>query len=1646
MPISLDSSFKLDLVTTYEDGKWGSYDPTAPDIANAFNSLEPGKGYWVKLSKIAGEVTTLDGYKIKLLTSFSTADTEALTDTIEHSTLEEVLTISSWDKINSIEIVSDVTSKEYSTSSLSGIDIDTLKSELAHGAISASVYIYGISEGSAPYALADSLVYKVNDDETTTLLGNTDVNGFISSPSIEKGTKLLIKKDGMVDKIYTVNEVGTLYIFMSEDNALELPAEEPSSTGSARLDYIRETFKHTGNVGYYTPSAKFSILRRLPVRKIKATTIDSLDDSDTLKALVDSKAKDGYKSTILSSFDFYLKVSKRLGGKAYGSFSKYYPSDILPKIVITTPDIDYSTIKDAIDGKGSSLRVFYYDGEWKEKADASITLKKLSEENTKVKASFAKKYSLTTPVLEITGTGFYPHVVVVDKKVSFKYPLNIKVTDTEGNPLDGVAVFAGKSLIGTTASGSLDYNVTAGYGDSKVYLKAMKTDYKSDTTMVNIADLTPSIENNVTLKLEKIASTASVEGFVYDKNESTPVYLSKVKLYFPYALAYVKADEVVDGELGLKVGYQPGTTYKWYMKIHDDTSISGKASARISKERWLLVKDASSSEKGNFLSYQDMKKMIIAAKESGDAEDVKSMVSGVFDIALIAEHDIDGDGKTDIVELATTDDNVKTDFTSTYDDETKIDSYAKMIGTVKFNFDVEKFAKKAEITNDIVPAVKVDGSWYLAEDSYDDYKSNVGLIDSGVAEDDYNFKVTINNEDNYFTYSGIHDDTLATHDYTINYAVALNGDVTTKDVADKGVMLVKTESGYKWKVIPTTVEDNAQYTYLYDNNATIIVGKKIYNASTKSYEEFDGLIPYSRVSKIISSNEIMDKLNMTLSQIADEAELSDDVKNAIKESGDENKTFISTGMNITPIVDIHTKNKDGKDIVLIEGESLQQSAIDVTKYILTGAVDVMPPVSAPMSLTDTTDRSGKFIFSKLPMDYAKLDGKDISLLTIKAKKYAHYDSPLINVPTYEKGDVENLKINLPSKDLVNVKVNVVDEDGKAVEANVSIDGQYKEIKSILDDYKEYSSVESKIASLAEFDDIIAGRRIITVIKDGYYPQTISESVYKDKINEINVTLKSVSDIDDVIAPSLGLASYVSDEINGLIKLTLVGFDTEDYTLKKDSDGNFISELIVYNNGKIIHPSVTMTEDGEISVVITTPLIGENEISAKLINPKGESSISPVNISFYPTVGSIKGHISDFIDENADSKIDDGYMASVNIYDDKMNYLETIMVNDDGSYLIPMVPIGAVYLQAELMNEYGAVVQKSDFIKTIVGVGIAKTVTLPLKDTSADTSSWIPVVDFDPGISEADLEAQAKDNNGTITIKGEVSTFDPTGQVTILVNYDAYILTSDDLTEEDADKGIYHFEKDINLSTGLNKIVVQALNPNGYFDATPILDVKYGEKAIYKVDINILDEDNNTIPYASLNIINPSKGIYETFDTDENGSISFEVPYDTSSYEVDAYAPGYMGSATYIKDLKALDIKDGVEDKKVDINITLTSETYMSSWSIENVDYKQDVSFDIPDGIVVVDKVVNFDIMPDDGKVHSYKVTILDESGSVVDTIDVDKTNKFDYSFDSKGNYEVLVEDEKGTVNYSFYLNVADLSEVLPTAPVAPVIPTPTPTF
>jgi len=398
----------------------------------------------------------------------------------------------------------------------------------------------------------------------------------------------------------------------------------------------------------------------------------------------------------------------------------------------------------------------------------------------------------------------------------------------------------------------------------------------------------------------------------------------------------------------------------------------------------------------------------------------------------------------------------------------------------------------------------------------------------------------------------------------------------------------------------------------------------------------------------------------------------------------------------------------------------------------------------------------------------------------------------------------------------------------------------------------------------------------------------------------------------------------------------------------------------------------------------------------------------------------------------------------------MNYISSVITNSDGSYLFPSVKIGEAYLKASLIDSlYGISKKESKFVRTVVAVGAVKRVNLPLEDKKIDTSLWIPVIDFDPAITEKGLSAEANDNNGTVTIKGRVSKFDADGQLVVMVNYTPYFITSDDISAEDAEKGVYTYSKDVNLSKGLNKIVARVVNPNGFYDTTPILDVKYGEEDKYTLHISLKDDNNHTIPipYASIDISNPVAGIYTGGDTNDSGEFATEIPNVKGMYNIDIYSPEYKGLTLHLADLKEADLKDGKEDKIIDMNLTLHSDILIPKFVIEDVEYKQDLSFDVPEGIIVKGKNTKFSITTSDDKVHSYSVVVTDSlTGGLLKEFTLDKSNVFEYIFKVTGNYTIYISDkDKLLPPYVLNVNVAGLDEVLPTPPSAPVIPTPIPT-
>lgn len=1651
--INLGISKRIDTAFAFNGTNLVPYIPSSG--VKLFNSLEPGKGYWFKISTkltTSTPIKTLDGYEVVLYSSVSDTVPSDVVQTIQNSTLQELTTISNWQNITSIEISDGTNSTEVAMSSISS-SYDNIINSLQGTATVTPVYVYGISIGSAPYPVADAVVYKIDrTNGTKELIGNTDINGFVYSSKITKGVELLIQKSGMSDKLYTVVSDSTEYIFLAEDKSVSIPGESVTNSTNKVLTYTTGKFyQYSSGLGYYLSPSSVKLKKNVPEKVLNEANIDTLIDSSSLKTSIESVANKGYSSQVLSSFEMYLNTgSFFFPSKSFEPFSNYYPVDYDPTLIVPLKGVDYQDVLNAKNGAGSQLRVFYYDGSSWQTLNIvnNVTLEKVSNETTTEIKNGIAKFGDETPVLKIKNTGFYPHVIVLDKKVVTKYPVELKVVDENSAPLKDAALFLGNSYLGTSdANGVLDFNLSSNYGATSFYVKASKDQYKPASQTVSIATLDSTNKNTIALKLEKVANVASIEGTVYDTNKNNEaVYLSKVKLYYPYALSYVSPDAEKNGKPGLEVGYTPNTTYKWYIRIHDNqTVVDGLP--RVSADRWIMVgTPKTSAEGGNFLSYDDLKLQIIQSKDQNDPVDVKSMVSGEFDIAVVAEHDIDGDGNADIVELGTPQDATQTSYNTS---EVTIDPYQQIIGSVKFNFDVAKLASSVTFDNDKYPAVKVNGEWYYGATAATDanksiYMDNTKNIDDA-ATNGSSVPFNVNIDPNSFKPSGLDFTTLKTHDYVLTYKVGITGALSQ---SGNNVMLVNENGVYKWKKFPSS-QLYERYAILDENNASIVLGQDRWNASSSSYDLYEGLVSFNRVAKYISQNEIMAKLNMTLKEIGTEAGFD-----ATTVANLEDKPFIATGMDIVPFIALDATNDKGNIVRLVEGEQLALGSLDVTQYIKRGRVDVNPPISAPRVIEDMTDRSGKFIFPNLPLEYGKLNNKDVSLLTLNAQKYAHNDSPLYNVKAYSAGETVEMNVSLPSKNLVNVEVVVKDENNNSVDANVTIDGVYKQVTSVLNNFTEDTSIASDIGNDVNFSGIIQGIRTVTVTKDGYYPVILSTPVYSNNANKIDVTLKSASNANAIVQPTVSLLSYNADITKGIITLTLDASDKDTGGLFKDTNGNFLSEIVIFNNGKKVNAIVNMSENGIVNVTILNPYVGKNEIYAKIINPKGDDQTSEITIDFYPNVGSVKGYVESFIDNDKDSIIDSGYFMVVDAYDKNMNYISSVMTSNNGEFLFNMLPDGEKFIKAFMFNSYGVAEKVSNAERVLVSSGLVKKVTLTLEDQNSTFT--IPRVDFDPTMDENSLATEALNNNGTVRIKGTVYDYDGKGEAFIAVNFVPIKLNSSDMTSG-AKVGEFTFSKDVNLTYGKNEIFVQFANRNGFFDITPTLEVEYKPQGVignYYVVTEVVDETNSTIPieYANVAIYNPLTGYYEEKETNTSGEVAVDLPYANSPYQFELFANNYNGLVEYI-DLSKADSKDGSVDGNVSLTFKLMPETAMYQIVVSDVAFTQNVNgFNVPSGAVVKGFDVTVDISsyclvsPAPTTVN-YTVDIYDSMGNFVRRENITGNSGSLHTFDKEDDYmlEITpVDANGGKIGDKFvtYLSVVDALQLLNTPPVAPVVPTP----
>lgn len=1646
---AFSSSVRFDSIVGYSwaDGPYGKIFGKSVDPTDIKNNL----GYWVKVSAKAFEANTVDGYTVKAFAN-STVDATAIQTQIKNSMVDDLYMISDWANVTEIVIGNGgVDASGIATSSLTQTTIETSKQEIVGDINIVPIYVNGMTDGGAPFILSDVAVYDLDDN----LLGYTDENGYLNSIALVPGMEIVLVKNGYVNTTVILSDVSTEYIFIEENNFQEI-AEVIVEDGIPRilnrkLDYIAISNNIKGNFDVLIPQIA-TLKKSLPKRVLKNSNKMSITNPNKLKQVIDTVAVDGYDSEVLGILNYSLTEKIGKGRKArdtykYEAYAEYYPDETATNIYYAL-DIDtFDKVDGYVGNTGKNLRVLYFDGDWKELASENFRIKAFNDlsqdivkEAYRKENVFGKIDDVDKNVIEIDSLGFYPHVIVYDEKAIETYQLKINVMDEAKEPIVASAVYMSNLYIGSTNDkGVLENTVTAKTGDLSFSINAEKSKYLSSSLKVVQIDSLDNINSNdVNITLKAMPNVGSVEGTVFDSNldgcingaDESCVDFANVKLHYPYSLG---VDVVKVNDDSVEVGSQPNTKYTWFMKIYDEEATpSPYVLGRISKDRWIEVQSGDSASEGNILTFNKMKVQLLRNREVADAADVLgAMVSGTFELAITVAHDLDADGTDDLIELAALKDVADTNLVGDISGK-ELSNYAATLGKINIEFDIVKFTENALTDERVGTAVYVGNDWYYADDyDYNDgdelskeYYDNL----SGVVTADKDLTLVL--AERKYSLGSIHSD-LLNGDYKLSYNLGIYstlGDGTS-------VCLVKNDSGnYVWEKILITNESRT-YTEMDDKNALFEIGSV--QRIGDEVKGSDLKLSVAKASAFISQNRIMEKLNMTMAGIASEVDVT-------YNEADAEKTLMQTGLGLAVTGMIEAKNDSGTDVKVIAGSYIASNAIDdLSGFLNIKNVEVRAPIKAKSVYEYITKADGKYKFANLPMEYAQLGDKTVSMLKVNAIKYAHNDSAVQNILAYDVGEVDNQNIDLKSKDLVSVTINIVDVSGNEISADsIKIDGEFMEVLSVQDDYAEHTSIaDANNTTSVTFDDIISGKRIIEVSKEGYYPVNIEKGVYVDNTNTITVELKQASNLDSIVSPSVSIVSNSVNYDRGLILLDLEVNDKANNGGFYIGDEGQLTTVIVYRNGTKINSKQNIDANGFVKISIV-PNIGENEIYVKVINPKGEMTTGNLHVDYNPLIGSLKGTLSSFRDIDANQKIDDDNFVIVEILNSSMEFVSSVVPDADGNYFINKLQAGEAYLQAKLFANDGTLIQQTDREMTIVVGGITKSLNLSFSDVAEDTSNWTPDITLSADIDEAALSTEATANNGEITLSGEVKEFDKLNgaQLITYVNGNPYIISQDNITKVNVDaNSTYNWTTKVTIGVGENILFVEAVNSNNNVDTTPEFHVNnsIAQDDLYTVNFTVKDEANNTIPYASVSMYTDIVG-YKEILTDNNGVASF-ISLTNAIYDIKVAASGYTNIAI-IDSLSTLDSKDGNVDHNVSIQAKLYNEDELEiiTTTISDINISQ-IGNNLDDGTFLANTMINVNINVDgDANAVTYEYIMSDLSDESVVT--KGETQSFDYLFKAAGDYIIRVMLKNGDIvieERDIMFSVIEAQDELIMPPVTP---------
>ena len=1687
-----NSGYKLDLMVTNKNGAWRKYDPNRSYLQQ-FSSIDPTSGYWVKVEQLVATATTRDGYDIKLYTDKSNADVSTLVNAIPNYTISDLSNIQNlFNDVTNIVVSGTHDGQVITSSYIDPTDssfstaLTTAKSNIdtpTQAAGGTSIYVYGLSEGGSPYIVSEAKIYKLNDDGSEgDFLGTTSQTGYLYLDNATNGEKVIVEKDGFDSTIQTINLVsgGANYIFISADDGSGTYESSAASNDTASGRLLNKTlhawnpFVYAARGGYgaiLTPAD--SRLRFGTGIKVKHKALADLPDYNYISENITNVA--GYNTYTLSSLKVY---AKRFGSFRYTtgiSFSDLFDvqdgtnlndisavlgvklnDDLKEKLMNNQGQIDLSKIADF----KNNIKVYMYkDLQWQPIDTANIDFKVKGKSTfTDTENYFLNNHTNIDALVTINGTaytGAYPLIAVYQEAVNITpdvtyhtYGLDVKVTEEDGSVLPNslVKMIRGNGnneVIGyTNNEGIAHFDVLASEGAvENISLNILEGSHYPVSRVLNISSLRRDVNNTINITMQTPPAYATVKGTITDSSDSSTIADAKVKLVYPIALADVQKDveKIIDNRpvKGISVGAVPNAKYKWYIKAHDDTESTTNTSSRtlnrVSRQRWILVQQATSASNGNFLAYNKILAQALAMPKSDDPSDVKIIPTGQFDVAVEVEHDVDGDGNYDFVELAATP--AARNNLSGEEFANANNNYGRTLGFVSTTIDVGKIMKTAGgiSTNNLPTYIQNadinNGKWLNV---YADEYNYTKLVNYSAAPTELNDDDSVAEHIKFVIYNNylyLQDDTTRIgHDYNYTrWDAAISATLKGQNGHHKYVALKKYNDVYKW------VELNS--SSLGSINPVTDTDKFIF----VQQDTFAG-ISYDKLGRIVAQNKILSKLAMSLSDIANEVNDNGGDIN-VTNLEDANKLLFQDGFDLFLIPTIVTTiNSNATNGV---GETLKfRKIVDVKlggesnplqNFIKLDQVEVDRPVLTQSSQTVHSDRVGLYQFSAVPLSYGQMNLNE-SLLRVESNKLGYYTSPIVNVPKFTQDnpetdareDVQRIDLAMSEKPTYNVEVNVTDENGNALNnAVVIVDG----IATSNTDLSESESVQAQEGSDITFNNVIGGRgtsRIIRVsVPNNNYIPVIKTLRNLNQDEVVNIQLQNANSVADY-APSISVIDTSINTDRGIAQIKVNITD-------KNDGGVTVTPANIYvrNNDDIVTP--TISQDG-VTFTISVPLnVGTNSFVIEAGNTVGISDSAPVRIDYNPNVGTVNGRILG-IDSDANE------FLVLDIYDENGLYINSAYPAEDGRYILENLRANERYkIQALAINEETVrVTKQSDLIPITIPAGSILNQDLTLHDMPSSAVSGSPVFDFIGDITQNPISS-----TGELNVSATLNNFDPSnGRVGIVVNDVIYPIPTDRLNEANGDYNYNIQNFTVQLRPGNNVIYGVAQNSDGSFDWTADVTVNWNttndQASLATLNVNITNDANLSNDGADI----------EIYDSNFNFVNYVQLAPETNSTSVNSLLPGiyYVNIYPNNSELEAvMDKEVNVSSGSNELNITLVkaSQTidvpdfYVSSVDINtsavqiNTNYTAIAQVSGPD--------VNYSV--DNGYNYSWNYTYYDNNRSEDVTVPLTNCNTESCIFElnTTGWVNLNVEVSKGDRNETGTTGFTVQNVVLDTPPAVPDI-------